>query len=93
MVNAGSKFPIEQRHDRIGVQLAKACRLHHFYFVNNSGLVVDNEPVNALTLITEMLCFDRIVRIWSGDGIFLVLRVDPDNVGSASRMNKSKYRR
>ena len=85
MVHAGSKFPIEQCHHRTRVQFAVVGRFHHFHFVDGSSLIVDHEPVDALTLITEMLRFHWILRIRSGDGIFFVLPVDPNNVGGIAR--------
>ena len=85
MVDAGSKFPIEQRHHRTRVQFAVVGRFHHFHFVNDSGLLVDDKPVNTLTLLAEMLRFHWILRIGSGDGIFFELPVDPNNVGGIAR--------
>ena len=85
MVDAGSKFPIEQCHHRTRVQFAGMGRFHHFHFVDDSSFLVDDEPVDALTLITEMLCFDRILRIGSGERIFFVLRRDPNYVGGKAR--------
>ena len=85
MVHAGSKFPIEQCHHRARVQFAMMGRFHHFHFVDDSGLIVDHEPVDALTLITEVLRFHRIFRVRRSDCILFVLRVDPNNVGRIAR--------
>ena len=94
MVYAGSKFPIEQCHHRTRVQLTVMGGFHHFHFVDDPSLIVDHEPVDALTLITEMLRFDWILRIGSGERIFFVLRVDPDNVrGKTRRQDCEKQQR
>jgi len=85
VVDAGPKFPIEQCHHRTRVQFAVMGRFHHFHFLDSSSLIVDDEPVDALTLIAEMLRFDWILRIGSGERIFFVLRVDPNNVGGIAR--------
>ena len=85
MVHAGSKFPIEQCHHRTRVQFAVVGRFHHFHFVDGSSLIVDHEPVDALTLITEMLRFDWIFWVRRSDCIFFVLPVDPNNVGRKAR--------
>src|SRR5207302_3156130 len=78
---AGRKFPIEQRHHRAGIELAMACRSKDFYFISHSRLLINDETINALALITEMLRFHRILRIGCTQRVFFILRRDPNNVG------------
>jgi hypothetical protein len=85
VIYAGSKFPVEQCHHRTRVQFSVMGRFHHFHFVDDSSLIVDHEPVDALTLISEMLGFEWILRIGSGERIFFVLPVDPNDVGGKAR--------
>ncbi len=85
MVDAGPKFPIEQCHHRTRVQFAVVGRFHHFHFVDDSSFLVDHESIDALTLITEMLRFDWILRIGSSKRVLFVLRRDPNYVGGKAR--------
>src|SRR2546423_5198055 len=82
---AGRKFPIEQRHHRAGIELAMASRSKDFYFVSHSRLLINDEAINALALITEMLRFYGILRIRCSQRVFLVLRRDPHDLGGKAR--------
>jgi len=85
MVHPGSEFPIKQCHDRAGIELAIAGCFHHFHFVDDSGFVVNDEPIDSLALKTEMLRFYRILGIGSSKRILFVLRRDPNYVGGKAR--------
>src|SRR6266850_5461833 len=95
MVNgAGRKFPIEQRHHRAGIELAMASRSKDFYFVSHSRLLINDETINALALITEMLRFHGILRIRCSQRVFFILRRDPhDFSGKARRQDREKQQR
>src|SRR5947207_2050615 len=82
---ARRKFPIEQRHHRAGIELAMASRSKDFYFVSHSRLLINDEAINALALITEMLRFDWILRIGRSQRAFFILRRDPNNIGGQTR--------
>ena len=82
---AGRKFPIEQRHHRAGIELAMASRSKDFYFVSHSRLLINDETINALALITEMLRFYGILRIRCSQRVFFILRRDPHDVGGKTR--------
>ena len=85
---AGREFPIEQRHDRAGVELAVAGCLQNFYLVGRSRLLIHDQTIDTLALISEMLGFHRIFRIRRAYRIFLKLIVDRYDFGSVNRSDK-----
>ena len=82
---ARAKFPLEQCHHRAGVELAMTGCSEDLHFVGHSGFVIYDQAVNALALITEMLCFDWVLRIRRRHRILFVLGVDSDNLGGMAR--------
>lgn len=86
--SAGFEFPIEERHYRIGIELAMSGCLHHLHFIDNPGVLVNDQPINALTLITEVLTFDRIFRVGRRDRVLFEFWIDRNDVGSTTRHHK-----
>ena len=87
---ARSKFPLEQCHDRARVEIAMTSCSEHFHFVCHAALLVNDEPIDALALFTEMLCFDRVIRIRRSDRISFEFRIDPYDIRGVARRQQRK---
>ena len=88
VVYPGLEFPLHERQDRARIELAVTGCFQDLNFIGNSGLSVNDEPINTLALITEISGFHRIFRVRRGQRVLFEFVIDRYDLGGAARRHK-----